>query len=76
MGGALAFAASQHCAGLTAAAPLYGTPAREMPWVEVDKIKIPISYHTGNLDAILGMSYVGCAAHLSNIADGHTAAYR
>ena len=56
MGGALAFAAAQHVPGLSAAAPLYGTPAREMPWIEVDKIKIPVSYHTGQLDRIRGFS--------------------
>eukprot|EP01041_Mallomonas_annulata_P009585 gene9585-19922_t len=56
MGGALAFAAAQHVPKLSAAAPLYGTPAREMPWIEVNKINIPISYHTGKLDKIYGFS--------------------
>ncbi len=34
-GGALSFAAAQHVQGLSVAVPLYGTPAREMPWIEV-----------------------------------------
>ncbi|GLC46098.1 hypothetical protein PLESTB_001033000 [Pleodorina starrii] len=56
MGGALSFAAAQYVNGLAAAAPFYGTPAREMPWIEVDKIRIPVQYHTGMLDPILGFS--------------------
>jgi dienelactone hydrolase len=47
MGGALAFAAAQHVPEITAASPWYGTPAREMPWIEPDQIKIPVQYHTG-----------------------------
>lgn len=47
MGGALAFAAAQHVAELSAAVPFYGTPAREMPWIQIDQIKIPVEYHTG-----------------------------
>ena len=56
MGGALAFAAAQHVSELSAAVPLYGTPAREMPWIDVGKIRIPVSYHTGSLDRITGFS--------------------
>lgn len=56
MGGALSFAAAQHVRELSCAVPFYGTPAREMPWIEVDKIPIPLQYHTGELDAIRGFS--------------------
>ena len=66
MGGALAFAAAQHVPELSSAAPLYGTPAREMPWIEVEKIKIPISYHTGELDRIPNFSDPSTAIDLYN----------
>jgi carboxymethylenebutenolidase len=56
MGGALSFAAAQFVQELSVAVPLYGTPAREMPWIEVEKIKIPVEYHTGMLDPIKGFS--------------------
>ncbi|PNH06044.1 hypothetical protein TSOC_007657 [Tetrabaena socialis] len=56
MGGAVAFAAAQHVPELAAAAPFYGTPAREMPWIRLEEIKIPVQYHTGQLDAIRGFS--------------------
>ena len=54
--GALAFAAAQHCTELSCAVPFYGTPAREMPWIDVTQIKIPVQYHTGMLDRITGFS--------------------
>lgn len=56
MGGALAFAAAQHVHQLSAAAPFYGTPAREMPWIQPEQISIPVQYHTGMLDSIRGFS--------------------
>ena len=55
-GAALAFAAAQHVPGLRAAVPLYGTPHREMPWIDITQIRIPVSYHTGVLDPIRGFS--------------------
>jgi carboxymethylenebutenolidase len=67
MGGALAFAAAQYVDGLTCAAPLYGTPAREMPWIDVTKIRIPISYHTGQLDRIRGFSDPSTAVRISEL---------
>ncbi|KAG2491977.1 hypothetical protein HYH03_009708 [Edaphochlamys debaryana] len=56
MGGALSFAAAEHVTGLAAAVPFYGTPAREMPWIQVARIRIPVQYHTGMLDPITGFS--------------------
>lgn len=56
MGGALAFAAAQYVPQISAAAPFYGTPAREMPWIQPQQIKIPVQYHTGLLDKITGFS--------------------
>ncbi|CAN0225813.1 unnamed protein product, partial [Phaeothamnion confervicola] len=56
MGGALSFAAAQHVPGLASAAPLYGTPAREMPWIDCTQIRIPLQYHTGQADPIRGFS--------------------
>ncbi|KAG2448703.1 hypothetical protein HYH02_006059 [Chlamydomonas schloesseri] len=58
MGGALSFAAAEHVGDLLACAvPFYGTPAREMgDWVMPERIRIPLQYHTGELDPIRGFS--------------------
>lgn len=65
MGGALAFAAAQHVPTLSCAAPWYGTPAREMPWIKVEEIKIPVQYHTGMLDSIQAFSDPATALDLT-----------
>lgn len=54
MGGALTFAAAQH-AGVTAAAPFYGTPS-EAKVCEVEKIKVPVQAHFGKIDGFKGFA--------------------
>jgi hypothetical protein len=65
----LSFAAALHIGDLLKVAiPLYGTPAREMPWIEAEKISIPVKYHSGMLDAIYGFGDPDLARHLMDQA--------
>jgi len=53
MGGALSLAAAQHC-GIDCAQPFYGTPNPQL--CQVEKIKVPVSIHCGELDQHKGFS--------------------
>jgi carboxymethylenebutenolidase len=60
MGGALSFASGVHVPALSAAAPFYGIPQKQL--ADVSKIKIPVQAHFGKLDSMKGFSDPEAAA--------------
>ncbi len=73
MGGALAIAAAVRCEGLSASAPFYGIPSKEL--ADPGESRVPMQCHFAQLDTAKGFADPEAANGLEQALKEHTISY-